>query len=136
VLDADLIAATEGLAVVVSGVSGDVGVTELVTVVYVGSTVVLEVFAGTFDAVVEALLLNFFELGRGVLPWLGATLVAGRRRSLGDQNSGAGKGEGGCEECEGCSFQGHAFSFGVWWLRFTSGWMQLMARSGPGLGSL
>lgn len=65
--DGEFIAAAETFTVLISGFAGYVWMAILVAIVDVGAAVVVEVFAGTLDAVVKALAGNVTELvGRGV----------------------------------------------------------------------
>jgi len=68
VFHSGVIAAAEGGTILVAVGSGDGGVFVLVTVVYVGLAVVLEVLASAFDAVVITTLSDLMEFGRRRFP--------------------------------------------------------------------
>ncbi len=76
VADGDVIAAAESIPVVATEGALYMRVTELVTVVDVGAAVIIEVLAGTFDAIMKALTLDLLEFGRRCIPSAsGAVLV-------------------------------------------------------------
>ena len=81
VLPGYVIAAAEAFAVVFARACGDVRMTELVAVVHIGRTMIVEVFARTLDAIVKALPLNLAKFRRRRVP---TTLDGGRplRRSV------------------------------------------------------
>jgi hypothetical protein len=64
----DLVPAAESLAVVMSRTCLNMRMTVLITVVHVWLAVVVQVLAGSFDAVVKALTLNIAKLLRWCIP--------------------------------------------------------------------
>jgi hypothetical protein len=63
-----VVAASEAFLVVFSSAGRDVRMTILFSIVDIGHAVIVEVFAGAFDAVVKALALDFAKLRRWSIP--------------------------------------------------------------------
>jgi len=82
VLNSHIVSATEGITVVSANISGDVRVTEFVTVVDVGTPVILNIFSRAFNAIVKALSLELAVLLGWGVPSATVTVVARRWWSL------------------------------------------------------
>jgi hypothetical protein len=63
-----IIAATETFPIVIPGAFRNVGVAEFFPALDIGSAVMIEVFAGSFNSIVKALALDFAELMRRSIP--------------------------------------------------------------------
>src|ERR1700759_964508 len=96
------IAATEAFTIVVPCARRDVRMTVLITVVYVGPAVIVEVFTCSLDAVVVALALNVAELlGRNVpTSWSLSVGRCGRAVGLSHCETGRGESEKECRYCK------------------------------------
>jgi hypothetical protein len=60
----------------------------LIAVIHVGTAVVLEILAGTINAITEALTLDFAILARWGIPSAGTATIAGRRGALRNDDAG------------------------------------------------
>jgi hypothetical protein len=108
VIDAHLVTAGVSIAIGVAVTAGYVGVAKLVAVVHIRAAMIVVVFAGAFDAVVESTPGNFIQLRRGSVPAALLYKADRHRRTAGERAGGAGAG---CDQTSAGQHGSHTNSY-------------------------